>query len=278
MEPEVTIEEYERVVRDGILNEITILRIKQGHALEGITESSKNIGKMDLKFPNTGITINNKLNELALEFKKYGISLYAIDRGDEDGVYTPFIGEAIIQDLIGQYIKSSEKLFSYLEKVNEIFYNKFNQLQIYSQESAIKKLFRKIKSFFVSVEPMDISLTSAENEELDKCFGEYKEIDDSIYRYNLKDNLVDSIVKVIIDCRYEQSDIPEIIEEEIFPDLEKMQLLDLVPKLKEKLIEENVEKSFHDSIKVENYDAVQKNILEKHRQDESNGKSIDVQR
>lgn len=279
MEEDISFEELEQVVREGEFYNITKYISKLTKTIDWAKDKSKNLKKNDFNLPNTSITIKDSLTRLSQEFEKYGLSIWVEYRKDGHGVDVPFVGNAVIEDLRNKFNKSRNLLSDFTIKLYEINDQRANQLIKYDKENFIVKLFRRFKQFFVKDYQIDMTLTSEENNELNQLISEYNKIDDSINNYNLRDNLVDSLTEVIVDRGYSVDDIPDIIDVEIAPDLEKMQLLDLVPKLQETIDERHKEKmqkdknaikeneSFLDSVKVEDYD--DKAIIYKHNNSET---------
>ena len=109
------------------------------------------MGQLDNNIPNTAITVNNKLVELSQEFKRHGISMLDSDFG------IPLVGSAITNDLISKLAMSTEKLEKYNKNIETVVENTRKQEQALQNISPIKKFFSKIRSFFVTVKPKDLS-------------------------------------------------------------------------------------------------------------------------
>ena len=80
-------------------------------------------------------------------------------------------------------------------------------------------------------------LISPPQEDIEKAksyLSEYMGIDEKIWDYNLKDNLVQSIVTSIRD-QHLSLNIPELLNEYIEPTLKKLGLEELIPQLQEEL-------------------------------------------
>ena len=80
-------------------------------------------------------------------------------------------------------------------------------------------------------------LTSPPQEDIEKAksyLSEYMGIDEKIWDYNLKDNLVQSIVTSIRD-QHLSLNITELLNEYIEPTLKKLGLEELIPQLQEEL-------------------------------------------
>lgn len=201
-----------------------------------------------MNIPNISITLNNKLVELSHIFQKAGISMFSRELKDYDIVCSSFLGDALISDLINKSAESSDKIEEYIKTIENVSKKKNEQVLALQNISPIRKFFSRIKSFFVPVKPVDLSLTEEEQGILDAPLQEYIDIDTQIKNYNLEDNLVQALVKQIagsqkisdfdIPHQYSASTVPGLLEESVIPDLKRLGLEHLVPKLQEALIEE----------------------------------------
>ena len=64
---------------------------------------------------------------------------------------------------------------------------------------------------------------------------EYKNRDENLWKYNLRDNVVQSLVKCINNKQYHEFSISELLEESVTPTLQKLGLEDVIPQLQEEL-------------------------------------------
>ena len=221
--------DYEDSVKK-ILNENTEKIIsRQSEIITQIGEIGEYFN-LDKNIPNMGITFNNKLNELSLIFKKVGISMFAEHNEKYDFVGSNFVGDAIIEDIIAQLLKGTNKLSEYDSSIRKTM-EKDKKIE---KTGSIKKIFLKIRSLFI---PTNFSNSSQHLDEkiaeANSHLSEYKEIDENLWKYNLKDDLVQSIVKHINNSRYDDSYIPKLLEESVIPTLQKLELEDVIPKLQE---------------------------------------------
>lgn len=201
-----------------------------------------------MSIPNTNTTLNNKLVELSYVFQEAGISMFSSKLEAYDAVSSSFLGDAIIHDLIDKLTESNDKLGEYSKKICDVSKKKNEQVLALQNVSPIRKFFSRIRAFFVPIQPVDLSLTEEEQSTLDGSLQEYKNIDNQIFKYNLGDNLVEALVKEItgpkkigdfdIQHQYSASGVPALLEECVIPDLKKLGLEHLVPKLQEALVEE----------------------------------------
>lgn len=150
----------------------------------------------------------------------------------------PLIGEAIISDLLTYIDKGNDQLSAYLmeeEKSVERRVEEFKKLEKYSP---VRKFFASIRNFFLPAKRPNIDVTQEEKETLCSCLSNYQDINEQLSDYNLKDNLVSSVVRLIRERKYDSIMLPALLEEEIAPDLQKLGLSDLIPQLQQALVEE----------------------------------------
>lgn len=167
----------------------------------------------------------------------------------------PFVGGAIIKDFIDRLVISIKKLREYDKELGSIVKNKREQEQALQNISPIKKFFWKIRSFFVKKNPIDLSLTEEEQKILDSSLQEYKDMDDQIWNYNLRDDIISSIVKQFTEQEFYETQ--GLLNEDIIPDLKKLELDDLVPELQKTLEELNIitRNSMKNDMDLENFEA-----------------------
>ena len=246
-----------------VLDIIISINSKQNETINLIKTNLKNMGQLDNNIPNTAITVNNKLVELSQEFKRHGISMLDSDFG------IPLVGSAITNDLISKLAMSTEKLEKYNKNIETVVENTRKQEQALQNISPIKKFFSKIRSFFVTVKPKDLSLTEEEKIVFNSPLEEYKDIDNQIWNYNIRDNIVSSIVSLISEQGYETSRIQEMLDEDIIPDLEKLGLVDLVPELQKTLDEMNSKKRKlnENGIDLEDFELIDNSVSALNRQE-----------
>lgn len=185
--------------------------------------------------PNIGITINNKVTEMNNIFKQSGVSLFANYNEKYNFVSTNFVGDAILNDLISNVVQSIGALGNFTSIAEEIDRKRTEQVKALTEMGPIRKFFLKIRSLFV---PHTVTeLISPPEEDIEKAkayLSEYMGIDEKIWAYNLKDNLVQSIVTSIRN-QHLSLNIPELLNEYIEPTLQKLGLEELIPQLQEEL-------------------------------------------
>ncbi len=205
---------------------------------------SENFGDYtDVDIPNIGITLNNKIFELQHAFEEKGLSFYT-SRVNKEGAYydnmllSSFVGEAIRTGLYDMCFNPINDLSKFAHQLNTELSTKNKALTASKKENPITAYFSRLwNSLFPS------NRNSQENgsdiiNELNSHIEQYKESNTKLEKYNLKDNIVDNVVQYIISKEYDPSVVPGLIKENVIPDFEKLGFADLIPKLKEKLIEE----------------------------------------
>ena len=242
------VEEFEKQYKDTIFSKIGEVGSKQFEAISEMTTNATNLGQSQVNIPNVSTTLNNKLAELSHVFKKAGISMFSKELEDLDIVSSSFLGDAIIHDLMDELTESIDKLGEYSKTIGNVSKQRDERLLALQNVSPIRKFFSRIRAFFVPVQPIDLSLTEEEQNTLDSSLQGYKDIDSKIWNYNLEDNIVQALVKEIAGSKiignfvsiheHSASTVPGLLEERVIPDLKKLGLEHLVPKLQEALVEE----------------------------------------
>lgn len=222
---------YKNLLNDKIEEIIS----KQSEIITQISKTGKDVD-IDTDIPNIGITFNNKLNELSQIFKKAGISMFVEPNEKYDFVDSNFVGNAIIEDMISQISNGMQALSEYDSSIDKATKKRMEKVKALEKSGPIKKLFLKIRNFFVPTTVSDLtSYSENEIEEANSHLLEYKEVDENLWKYNLKDNVVQSLVKFINNKRYHKSGISELLEESVIPTLQKLELESVIPKLQNEL-------------------------------------------
>ena len=232
------VEEFETKYRDEIFEAMYKIRSKEKEIIDLMIENSKKLGLSEFDIPRISITVNNKIVELSQEFKSAGISMFSSKQEEYDMVNSSFIGDAIIDDLFEKLNQANTKLGDYGYTMKNIAKKKEVQVQALTNITPTQRVFAKIKSFFKPVKPIDLSLTSVEKGVLRMHEDEYRNIDNMVWKYNLKDNLVSSLVKFIHDRKYSSNDVPVLLDEEVIPDLKKLGLESLIPELQQAIVDD----------------------------------------
>lgn len=242
------LEEFEKKYKDTIFNKIAEAGSKQFEGITQMETNARNLGQSQVRIPNANTTLNNKLVELSHEFKRVGLSMFSKELEGYDMAGSSFIGDAIIYDLIDKLTEATGKLGEYSKTMGDVSKQRNERLLALQNVSPIRKFFSRIRAFFVPVKPIDLSLTEEEQGTLDSSLQEYIDIDSEIWNYNLEDNMVQALVKEIaglekvgsfdIKHKYDAYTVPGLLEEIVIPDLKKLGLEHLVPRLQEALIKE----------------------------------------
>ena len=236
------VKDFEDKYKKGLLDKIIEVSLKQTKLNSQIEQFEEYMG-LDPNLPNISITLNNKLVELQHQFEDAGISMYAT-RVENYGplhqnfITSPFIGEAVIQDLISRNGKGIQDLANYSRAMSDISKPKIEKAKALEKVSTLRKFFLKIRSLFAPMKQQAISYTKEEKDILNSHMSEYKNTDKQLYNYNLRDNVVSSLVKYVREQGYAAYIVPWLLEELIADDLQKLGLGDLIPELQSSLIEE----------------------------------------
>ena len=169
----------------------------------------------DTNIPNIGITANNKLVELSHEFEEAGISMFSEVYEEDEYIDSNIVGDAIINDIYQQVGIALKELKKYKEKSEDLAEKKAYAIQDFLDAGPIKKFFWKIKMLFRPEEEIIESLMIAPQEvqDINLHLAKYRELDDKLFNYNLKENVSNSIIKHIKQLDCDEESIQMLLEE-----------------------------------------------------------------
>lgn len=236
------VSEFEDKYSGMLFEKIGEISSKQHEIISKIHNMGKYVD-LESNLPNLGVTLNNKLVELQHQFQDAGISIYS-QKVEDVGllkmnyVVSSFVGDAIISDLINYATKGTQNLADYDKAIKEVTDKKVEQKQGLEKASPIRRFFARIRNFFLPVNQEEVVYTQEETDSVNSHLLDYKETDNELWEYNLRDNIVPSIVKKIREQGYHAFTVPGLLEENVIPDLEKLGLADMIPQLQQELIAE----------------------------------------
>ena len=229
------IQEYEKLYRDLLYKNIEEITSTQTETLTQIKNTGKYVD-IDTDLPNIVITFNNKLSELYQIFKKAGISMFAELNQRNGEIRLNFVGEAIIEDMKSQLSKGINTLIEYNSCIGGITDRKIEKIRQIESAGRIKKFFLKMRSLFVPNIVTDIAeYEQDEIEQINSYLIKYKEIDEKIWNYTLRNNVAQSLVRFITNEKYSEEEIQGILKECVNPTLQKLGLDNLISQLKDDL-------------------------------------------
>lgn len=232
---EKDITRYEDKYKNTLYNKIEEIISNESKIITQIEKHGQYID-IDTDIPNIGITFNNKLNELVQIFKKAGMSMFVEPNEENDIIDSNFVGNAIIDDMISQLSNGAQAMSKYDSSISKATEKRAKKVKALKKSGPIKKLFLKIRSFLVPTTVSDLTSYSEEEiEEVNSYLLEYKQIDEKLWKYNLRENVVQSLVKFINKKQYHNFTIPRLLEESVIPTLQKLDLKDVIPELQEEL-------------------------------------------
>ena len=247
------IEAYDQEHRDSIISRLNYLNEEYTKLIDQIELNVKVLEHSQHQVNNIAITINNKLVEIANEFRRVGLSLYSQYHEDMDLVSNSFIGDAIIADLISKLMEANERIKEYSEELFGMGMKIHKEFTSY-QTNIFKKIFILLNPFV----HLNFSLSTEQHQKLDALLKKYADIEEEVWNYHYEDYLVDNLVKSIIctqdygdgtiTYKYTALDVPLLVAECITPCLTKLGLEGLIPKLKQALINTYKEKTNIDNV------------------------------
>lgn len=235
---------YKKILFDKIHN----FSFTYSQLISSIEESSKYTGT-DSNLPNIVITLNNKLVELSHSFREAGTSIFST-KIEDYGIFnlnmvsSSLIGEAIIFDMFSRTEEATVTLQKYSSLLEQMSNIKRQQAQSLKNGGPLKSIFLKFRSLVFPSQKIDLSYTQEETEKLNSFLSQYKEIDEQLWKYNLENDLVSSLVKhIVVERNYSETQISGLLEESVIPDLQKLGLMHLLPQLQQELFKAYAEQS-----------------------------------
>lgn len=241
------IKEFENEAKKAVYGSINNLSSQQASLILSIQRLGKHTNQIT-NIPNIGITLNNKLVDLSHQFEDAGISIFSQVYGDS--INSSVVGQAVIMDLVSYVGRGTQTLADYRKALTDITTPKVNEIQSLEKAGPIKKFFYRIRNLFVSSAPAGITYTDEDTKQLNSHLQDFKAIDDELWEYNLKSNLVPSLAKYIHNQYKDFSRVPGILSEFVLPDMEKLGLSEEMSELAQSLAELYMPKDFKETIKV----------------------------
>lgn len=191
----------------------------------------------ELDLPNLGITINNKIKELAMIFKNKKLSFYTGNNEIEQN----FIGYTILHRFYVAFLNAMQLLHSYPKTFAEELDIKADELN--EMSSGIKNRFRlKFQRVFNPSElESKITLKNEDLEISNKIIDYYLDLNEKIYDFTLQDNLIETIQifieKFFVTLQIYGIDASTLLKYFIEPDLKSLELAHLIAPLKKEVLE-----------------------------------------
>ncbi len=231
------VQEYEERYKKILYKSIESIMSNMYDTLNTNRRISKKLDlDIDIDMPNIGVTLNNKINEISHEFEDAGISMFAMPNEENEFVGSNFVGDAILDDLFARFAKGSQAYTDYVSELEEAINRRNERAKALVTTSPIKKFFLKIRSFFVheSMED-DMSFLLEKIEKMSSKISRYKDIDEELWNYSLKDNVAQSIINSITSKGYDKETMQYMLEKEVMPTLKSLNLESLEPQINEGL-------------------------------------------
>lgn len=191
-------------------------------SLEGI----KSFVNIDTDAPNIGITLNNKLNELAQKFEDAGISIF--DESVSEKMEGNPVGEAIFDDITLKIYTAREYFNEYAFKVYELVKKEYEKVKSYGNFRKFLYAFENVTIYKNNEDALQIPIHILNK--LHVNLEKYKQLDEELWNYNLEDNLEESLVNLINNDEYDYD--KQDLKATIYT-LKKLGLERLIPKIEE---------------------------------------------
>lgn len=235
------VQEFETRYKSYIFKQIIECADVQAKLVANVQDSAK-FANINEELPNIGITLNNKMVEISQEFREAGISMFS-SKIENYGTYgldlvgESFIGEALIEDMFDRVLEGNYVLEEYDNTMGEMLNKRTTQSQALQKAGPIRKMFLKLRGLVIPTKRIDYRFAKEETEKLDCFLSKYTAIDQELWKFSLRDNVVESLVKYIKQKGYSRGTIQGLLDECVISDLQKLGLSDLVPELKQQLEE-----------------------------------------
>ena len=188
-------------------------------------EEIKSFVNIDTNAPNIGITLNNKLNELAQKFDDAGISIFSESVSEK--IEGNPVGDAIFDDITLKIYTAREYFNEYAFKIYELVKKEYEKVKSYGNFRKFLYAFENVTIYKNNEDALRIPIHILNK--LHVNLEKYKQLDE-LWNYNLEDNLEDSLVSLINNDEYgyDKQDLKATIYT-----LKKLGLERLIPKIEE---------------------------------------------
>ncbi len=189
-------------------------------------EEIKSFVNIDTNAPNIGITLNNKLNELAQKFDDAGISIFSESVSEK--IEGNPVGDAIFDDITLKIYTAREYFNEYAFKIYELVKKEYEKVKSYGNFRKLLYAFENVTIYKNNEDALRIPIHILNK--LHVNLEKYKQLDEELWNYNLEDNLEDSLVSLINNDEYgyDKQDLKATIYT-----LKKLGLERLIPKIEE---------------------------------------------
>lgn len=189
-------------------------------------EEIKSFVNIDTNAPNIGITLNNKLNELAQKFDDAGISIFSESVSEK--IEGNPVRDAIFDDITLKIYTAREYFNEYAFKIYELVKKEYEKVKSYGNFRKILYAFENVTIYKNNEDALRIPIHILNK--LHVNLEKYKQLDEELWNYNLEDNLEDSLVSLINNDEYgyDKQDLKATIYT-----LKKLGLERLIPKIEE---------------------------------------------
>ena len=127
-------------------------------------------------------------------------------------------------------VEGIQGISGYYQEAEQILDEKNMQIEKNIKRNPIRKMLAKLTGRGL-IQLQEVKITQDELRRLSTYLRKYENIDNEIWKYNLKDNIVESIVTKV----KREPATKELIELEVIPDLQKLGLEEVIPQLREEI-------------------------------------------
>lgn len=207
-----------------------------GAVLE-VDKLNQSIG-CESNLPNIAIELNNKIVFLQQEFERNGISMFSEENELEGYIGSSFVGNAIIEDLLGRVSKGMNDLSEYNYELLKATEQRQGRIESLKKTVPRTKTFAIIKNLIDPPRLNDMQYTQEELDAISSKINNYKESTEGVDSYNIEDDIVSSIIKKIIGDDISENNISYLVNNRIIPVIKQLGHEEKIEELKQKIIEQ----------------------------------------
>lgn len=231
---------FEDEYKKGLFDKIDDLCESQYKLLSSIKEIESHLDLEIDELPNIGITFNNKIIELLHSFQDAGLSMFSQlykNWGPKKSSFisSSFIGDSIIFYMLDRVDEGVRSLANLNKKLDSLINSEHEKCNAFYSANPIKKLALMAQSYIKVPPELDFSYSVEDIFELNSYALTYKAADNIIWDSSLQEIIVPSLIAHVKRTNLDKLIIYDFFNNSIIPDLEKLGLSDLIPKLQQEI-------------------------------------------
>lgn len=209
--------------------------------------SSYGFELLDEKLPDLGVALNNKLVEIYQQFKESKVKVFQSQDKNKKfviGLVPMLVINSLIERVVDVYRNG---MGLYLQEAEGLQEQKEKNKEKIKEKSFITVLITAIRTVFNEELAKKFYFDEAEVEDLRTKLEDYKKATEDIYNYDFKTDIIDIIAEGLASQNLSLEVIEDILNSDVVDTLEKLELSDQMPVLRQKI--NQIIKSKNDSKK-----------------------------